>query len=57
VDLPGNGALPNAMLTHDQNRAVALGDAEDGALNLRLNGGKGSDRGKRFRLSLHGLDG
>ena len=57
VDLRGYGTLPNAMLTHDQDRAVALGNADNRALNLRLNGGKRFRRGKRLRLSLHALDG
>jgi hypothetical protein len=40
VDLRGNGALSDAMLTHDQDRAVAFGNAGNRALNLRLNRGK-----------------
>jgi hypothetical protein len=51
VDLRGNRVLSNAMLAHDQDRAIALGNAADCALNLGLNWGK------RFRLSLHALDG
>ena len=51
VDLRGNGTLSNAMFTHDQHRAVALGDAGNRTLNLRL------DRGKRFRLPFYALDG
>jgi hypothetical protein len=55
MDLPGNGSLSNAMLTYDQNRAVTLGNAENGPLNLRLNRGTKTHKGKRLRLSLHGL--
>jgi hypothetical protein len=55
VDLPGNGTLPNAMFTDDQNRAVALGDAENSALSLRLDRGRRVHEGKRLGLPLHGL--
>jgi hypothetical protein len=50
MDLRGNGTFSNAPLTHDQDRAVAHGNAGNGALNLRFN------RGKRFSLSFNTLD-
>jgi hypothetical protein len=40
MDVRGNRPLANAMLAHDQYRAVALGDAGNGALNLRFDGSK-----------------
>ncbi len=45
------------MLTHNQDRAVAFGNAGDRALNLRLNRGKLSGRSERFRLPFCALDG
>jgi hypothetical protein len=38
VDLRGNRPLADAMLAHDEYRAVALGDAGNRALNLRFDG-------------------
>ena len=51
VDLCGNRTLPNAMLTHNQDWAVAFRNAGNCALNLRLNWSKWS------ALPFHALDG
>jgi hypothetical protein len=57
VDLSGSGALANASLADDQDRAVTFGNSQDGALGMLFNEDR-QPRGRRgFRRLLQILDG